>query len=253
MTEQEHVAFLREGLGNWARVSVDGARHYVCEDWRHIAELITVGRTVYGAMLDLCVWVQPNSVGSPSRSQHELIAVFQVGNTKHQDNAELGFERNRSNVWTYRGVNSFGSGCLGIDKAPIAKPVALIANAMRDCTSKGDVVLDPLLGAGSTAIAAEKTGRRCCGEWEPRLLDVAIRRWEAYTKMQAVLDGDGRTYAELKAARETSVAGVRQPPTAPSEDKQHHINPPVPPSSESEDWVRLCEPVSVIPTKGADQ
>jgi hypothetical protein len=257
MTEQEYVAFLREGLGNAARVSVDGALHYVCEDWWHIAELITAGRAIYGAMHDLCVWVKSNTgLGSHCRAQHELIAVFRVGNAEHKDRAELGgSKRNRSNVWTYPGVNSSISGHMQLsDMAPIAKPVALIADAMRDCTHEGDVVLDSFAGAGSTVIAAEKIGRRCRGlEWEPRSVDVAIRRWEAYTRMQAVLDGDGRTYAEIKIDRESSPAEFRQPPSAPADDKQHNLHPTVPASNEAEDWVRLCEPVAVTPTEGADQ
>ena len=198
-------------------------------------------------------WVKSNTGMAPRcRVLHELIAVFRVGNAKAC--GELGSsKRNRSNVWTYPGVNSSISGHMQL-MAPIAKPAALIADAMRDCTNKGDVVLDPFPGVGSTVIAAEKIGRRCRSlQWEPRFVDVAIRRWEAYTRMQAVLDGDGRTYAEVKIARESSPAEFRQPPSAPADDKQHNLHPTVPASNEAEDWVRLCEPVAVTPTEGADQ
>ena len=94
-----------------------------------------------------------------------MIAVFRVGKTTLQNNVELGrHRRNRCNVWSYPGVNSFGA---DRDDAlamhPTAKPVALVADAMRDCTTKGDLVLDPFLGSGTTIMAAEKIGRRCLG------------------------------------------------------------------------------------------
>ena len=102
--------FLLETLGNGVRVSAEGAVHYICMDWRHIGELVEVGREIYGDMLNLVVWNKSNAgQGSFYRSQHELIGVFRVGDSRNQNNVELGrFGRNRSNVWTYPGVNAFG-------------------------------------------------------------------------------------------------------------------------------------------------
>ena len=197
MSEQEYIAFLEESLGNAARVSIDGAVHYVCIDWRHVAELIAAGRAVYGTMLNICVWCKTNAgQGSYYRAQHELISVFRVGDASHQNNIQLGrFGRNRSNVWAYAGVNGFAAGRMDmLAMHPTVKPVALVADAMRDCTTKGDVVLDPFLGSGTTILAAEKIGRRAYGlDCEPKYVDVAIQRWQAYTKSEAVLEGDGRT------------------------------------------------------------
>ncbi len=108
--------------------------------------------------------------GSFYRSQHELIGVFRVGSESHRNNIELGrFGRNRSNVWTYAGVNSFGHGRLdALGNHPTVKPVALVADAMLDCTARGDVVLDQFLGSGTTVLAAEKVGRVGYGiEFEP--------------------------------------------------------------------------------------
>jgi DNA modification methylase len=208
MSDQEYVAFLKEALGNAAQVSVEGAVHYVCADWRHIVELITAGRLIYDAMLNLCVWTKTNpGQGSFYRSQHELIGVFRVGNLGHQNNVELGrFGRNRSNVWPYPGVSGFGAGRLDmLAMHPTVKPIGLVADAMRDCTTKGDVVLDPFLGSGTTILAAEKIGRRACGlEFEPRYVDVAIQRWEAYTKAEAVLEGDGYCCAAVMRAIDPS-------------------------------------------------
>jgi DNA modification methylase len=214
MSDGEFERFLATCLGAAAAVSRDGAVHFVCMDWRHIDLLMAAGRGVYGAMLNLVVWAKTNpGQGSFYRSQHELIGVFRVGAEPHQNNVELGRHgRNRSNVWTYAGVNSFGA---GRDEAlamhPTVKPVALVADALRDCTSKGDLVLDPFLGSGTTVIAAEKIGRRCFGlEYEPAFVDVAVRRWQAYTKADAILEGDGRSFDEIAQERERKEGRERE-------------------------------------------
>ena len=222
MSEPAFSAFLERCLGNAVRVSRDGAVHYVCIDWRHVAELIATGRLTYGAMLNLCVWNKSNAgQGSFYRSQHELIGVFRTGEAPHQNNVELGRHgRNRSNVWTYPGVNSFGAGRDdALASHPTVKPVALVADAMRDCTTKGDLVLDPFLGSGTTLMAAEKIGRRCYGlEYEPTFVDVAIRRWQAYTKADAILEGDGRTFDEIMAERLAAAAQVSPDAAAAESD-----------------------------------
>jgi len=204
-TSPQYIDFLQKTLGNAARHSRDGAIHYICHDWRHTSELNAAAQTVYGEMLNLCVWAKTTpGQGSFYRSQHELIGVFRVGKEGHQNNICLGrFGRNRGNLWTYAGMNGFGAGRMELLAAhPTVKPVPLIADAMRDCTTRGDVVLDPFVGSGSAILAAEKIGRRGYGvEIEPRYVDVTIRRWEAFTKRDAVLESDGRTFAEVKAER----------------------------------------------------
>ncbi len=217
-------AFLLACLEPAARASRDGASHFVCMDWRHIDILMKVGRDIYSSMLNLVVWNKTNSgQGSLYRSQHELIGVFRVGETPHQNNVELGRHgRNRSNVWTYPGVNSFGAGRHeALAMHPTVKPVALVADAMRDCTSKGDIVLDPFLGSGTTVMAAEKIGRRCFGlEYEPAYVDVAVRRWQAYTQADAILEGDGRTFHEIteERLRANEASALQTSPAAPSRD-----------------------------------
>jgi DNA modification methylase len=245
MSEHEYVEFLVESLGNVARVSLDGAVHYICHDWRHVREISEAGRKVYGAMLNLCVWAKTNAgQGSFYRSQHELIGVFRVGETSHQNNVELGRHlRNRSNLWTYPGINSFGTGRMeALASHPSVKPVALIADAMRDCTTKGDTVLDTFLGSGSTLLAAKKIGRRGYGlEIEPKYVDVAIRRWETYTKSEAILEGDGRTYAEVKAQRLQDrhfVDGQSAPASTAANAGGAAIAVG---TVEDSDWVALCE------------
>jgi DNA methylase len=145
--------------------------------------------------------------GSFYRSQHELIGVFRVGGHPHRNNVELGrFGRNRSNVWTYAGVNTFGRGRLeALAAHPTLKPVALVTDALLDCTGRGDGVLDQFAGSGTTILAAEKVGRTGFGiEYEPGYVDVAIKRWQKSTKLEATLAGDGRSFEEIGAARSNS-------------------------------------------------
>jgi DNA modification methylase len=149
----------------------------------------------------LIVWNKSNAgQGSLYRSQHELIALYKVGSAAHTNNVELGRHgRNRSNVWTYPGVNSFGSADLALH--PTVKPVALVADAIKDVTKRQALILDPFSGSGSTLIAAERSGRRARAlELDPVYVDVAIRRFEALTGRDAVLE-DGTTFAELSAER----------------------------------------------------
>src|SRR5262249_36812600 len=185
MSEEEFIAFLRDALERAVEVSRPGALHYIVMDWRHIAELVTAAKPAYTEMKNLVVWNKTNGgQGALYRSQHELIAVFKVGDAPHVNNVELGIHgRNRSNVWTYAGVNTFKAGRTEeLGAHPTVKPVSLIADAMRDVTKRGAVVLDLFGGSGTTLIAAERTGRRArLIEIEPRYVDVTVRRFEALT------------------------------------------------------------------------
>ena len=207
MSMAEYRNFLTQALGHSARASIDGALHFVCIDWRHVGDLVEAGREVYGEMLNLVVWNKTNAgQGSLYRSQHELIGVFRVGASQHRNNVELGrFGRNRSNVWTYPGVNSFGKGRKeALASHPTVKPVALVADALLDCTARGEIVLDAFLGSGTTVLSADKVGRVAYGlEYEPRYVDVAILRWQRMTKLEATLEGDGRCFEDIARARAT--------------------------------------------------
>jgi DNA modification methylase len=182
-------------------VSRDGAVHFVCMDWRHIGELLEAGGTVYGEILNMAVWVKSNAgQGSFYRSQHEHIGIFRVGDAPHLNNVELGRHgRSRSNVWHYAGVNTFRAGRLDELKShPTVKPVALVADAIKDCTRRGDIVLDTFCGSGTTILAAERVGRRACTvELEPRFVDVAIKRWQAFSRKDAMHAETGLTFDEV--------------------------------------------------------
>jgi DNA modification methylase len=205
MSEAEFSGFLTMILKNVASVSADGAIAFVCMDWRHLYELFGAARTAGLTQKNVCVWVKTNAgMGTFYRSQHEMIAVFKVGTAPHINSFELGqYGRRRTNVWTYPGVNSFGE---GRDDAlamhPTVKPVRLVADAIKDCSKRNGLILDPFLGSGTTLIAAETTGRRCVGlELDPRYVDTIVRRWEQVTGDTAILSATGQSFAAVAAAR----------------------------------------------------
>ena len=199
MSEFEFISFLTASLRLLSRYSASGSVHFVCMDWRHMAELIAAGKEVYESLLNLCVWAKnTGGMGSLYRSRHELVFVFSNGKGKHQNNVQLGrFGRNRTNVWEYPSINTLSkSGEEGnlLALHPTVKPVALIADALLDCSARGDLVLDAFLGSGSTLMAAERTGRSCCGiEIDPIYVDTAIKRWQRYTGDHAIEAITGKT------------------------------------------------------------
>ncbi len=203
LSREEFVEFLKTALMAAAEVSREGAIHYVCMDWRHTEELLKAGNSVYGDILNIAVWVKSNAgQGSFYRSQHEFIGVFRVGEAPHLNNIELGRHgRSRSNVWHHAGVNTFRAGRMeDLQSHPTVKPVALVSEAMKDCTRRGDVVLDTFCGSGTTILAAERVGRRAFAlELEPRFIDVAIRRWQAFTRKDAIHIASDRCFDEMEA------------------------------------------------------
>ena len=180
MLPAAYTKFLTDALLLSAKHSIDGSIHYICMDWRHKDELSAAGKAVYTEFKNLVVWAKTNAgQGSFYRSQHELIFVFKNGNAAHLNNFQLGQHgRMRSNLWTYAGVNSFRAGRLDeLALHPTVKPVAMVADAMRDCSRRGDIILDPFLGSGTLLLAAERVGRCAYGmEIDPRYVDTAIRR-----------------------------------------------------------------------------
>lgn len=222
MTASEFTRFLRSALDLLARHSRDGALHFICMDWRHMTELLTAGAQVYAELKNLCIWAKDNAgMGSLYRSQHELVFVYKHGTASHRNNVQLGTHgRNRTNLWHYPGVNSFGrrgeEGNL-LALHPTVKPVQLVADAILDCSARGEAVLDAFLGSGTTLIAAERVGRCCYGlELDPQYVDTAIRRWQALTGDAARHARSGMTFDE------TAARGVDHPalPSHPNVDHQ---------------------------------
>jgi DNA modification methylase len=208
MSREVHAHFLAAALSLAVRYSVKGSIHFICIDWRHLVEMLAAGEEVYTELKNLIVWVKSNAgQGTFYRSQHELIFVFKNGDAPHRNNFELGQHgRSRSNVWTYAGVNSFRSGRLDdLALHPTVKPIALVADAIRDCSRRGDIVLDSFMGSGTTILAAERVGRRGYGlELDPLYVDAALRRWQAFTRRDAVLAGTDTTFDEVTATRSST-------------------------------------------------
>ena len=211
MDEGQFTGFLGTTC-NWLhRHTVEGAISYVFMDWRHMTELSDAARPVFGAVKQLCVWVKDNAgMGSFYRSQHELAFVFKKGNAPHINNFELGQHgRYRTNVWEYPGASS-KSGRELLALHPTVKPVAMIADAIRDCSPRKGLILDPFAGSGTVRLAAERTGRRARAiELDPHYVDVGVRRWQRATGKQALLVSTGQTWDEVR--------GLRQVQTLPKE------------------------------------
>ncbi len=212
MNEFEFITFLAASLGLLSRYSVAGSVHFVCMDWRHMSELLSAGRQVHESILNVCVWIKNNGgMGSFYRSRHELVFVYRKGSAQHRNNVQLGrFGRNRTNVWEYPSMNSLSKmseeGNL-LALHPTVKPVALVADALLDCSARGDLVLDSFLGSGSTLIAAERTGRVCYAmEIDPLYVDVAIRRWQKYTGDHAIQAVSGKSFDEIAAPSQVNHA-----------------------------------------------
>jgi DNA modification methylase len=205
MSEAEFTAFLQTVFDRLAENTIDGSIHDICMDWRHMPEMLAAGRKVYSELKNLCVWNKSNAgMGSFYRSKHELVFVWTSGTAAHINNFELGQHgRNRTNVWDYAGVNTMRAGRLEeLAMHPTVKPVALVADAIKDCSRRGGLVLDPFCGSGTTLIAAERTGRKACAlEIDPPYVDVAVRRWQTYTGKPALLAATGETFENIEEQR----------------------------------------------------
>jgi DNA modification methylase len=201
----QFTKFLEESLGMLAEYSVDGAIHFVCSDWRHLGEMLAAGRRTYRELKNLVVWNKTNAgMGSFYRSQHELIFVWKNGRGKHINNIELGRHgRNRTNVWTYGGANAFSSDRLDdLAMHPTVKPVAMVADAIRDCSRRGDIILDSFGGSGTTLIACEQTCRKArLIELDPIYCDQIVRRWQKLTGQNAVHAVTAKPFDQTKTRR----------------------------------------------------
>jgi DNA modification methylase len=199
LTAPQYQALLQTASSHCARFSKNGSIHFVCIDWRHLRELLAAGAIVYTELKNIVVWAKTNAgMGSLYRSQHELIAVYKSGTAPHINNIELGRHgRNRSNVWHYAGQSTLnGTRKSKLLLHPTVKPVALVADAIRDCSNRGDIILDPFGGAGTTIIAAEKTGRRArLIELNPVYVDVTIQRWQRLTGRAVYHSVTGRPFS----------------------------------------------------------
>jgi DNA modification methylase len=210
MSEAEFIDFLSRVFKFLAKHSISGSIHFVCIDWRHVSEIMAAGKSAYSELKNVCVWAKNCAgMGSLYRSQHELVFVFKHGTAPHRNNVELGkYGRYRTNIWNYPSASTLSrkpgeENLLALH--PTVKPVALIADAILDCSARGDIVLDSFLGSGSTLLAAERVGRICYGmELDPLYVDTAIRRWQTHCGESAIHAVTGQRFDELAARAEVT-------------------------------------------------
>ena len=207
MSEAEFTAFLQSVFTQLAENTVEGSIHQIFTDWRHLSEMLSAGRAVYSELKNVCVWNKTNAgMGSFYRSKHEFVFVWKSGTAAHLNNFELGQHgRHRTNVWDYPGISSGRAGRLEeLAMHPTVKPVAMFADAIKDCSRRGSLVLDPFCGSGTMLIAAERTGRKARAlEIDPHYVDVAVRRWQAYAGKAALLAETGETFEAVEERRGT--------------------------------------------------
>lgn len=205
MSSAAFTAFLTETLGHAAGHCRDGAIAFVCMDWRHMQELSEAGKIVFCELKNVCVWNKSNAgMGAFYRSKHELVFVFKVGTAPHTNNFGLGETgRPRTNVWDYPGVSSLGSKrAEALAMHPTVKPVALVADAIRDCSRRGEIVLDSFGGSGTTLIAAETCGRQArLIEYDGAYCDTIIARWQRFSGKPATLLDGGRSFDDVADER----------------------------------------------------
>ncbi len=205
MSPPEFTHFLRSVFRNCVRFSANGSIHYHCMDWRHAREILDAADGVYDQFKQLVVWKKSaGAMGTFYRSQHELVFVFKSGKAKHINNFGLGETgRYRTNVVEYAGANTFRKGrAEDLAAHSTVKPTAMVADFLLDCSNRGDLVVDPFLGSGTTLIAAHRTKRRGAGiELDPLYVDTAIRRLSKVTGIDPLLAGDGRSFTEIAAQR----------------------------------------------------
>lgn len=205
MSQDAFTGFLADALKPMAASCRDGAIAFVCMDWRHMTELLNAGAQVFSELKNLCVWNKTNGgMGTFYRSKHELVFVYKVGTAPHTNTFGLGDSgRYRTNVWDYAGISSMGSNRTEqLAMHPTVKPTAMVADAIRDCSKRGDTVLDGFGGSGTTLIAAELCGRAArLIEFDPHYCDVIIRRFEKLTGKQAVLQGSSALFDDVAVER----------------------------------------------------
>lgn len=201
-------AFLNRFIRYAINSSRDGSIHYIFMDWRHLPELLGAALPLYSEWKNLLCWNKVNAgQGSFYRSKHELIAVFKSGTEPHINNFKLGAQgRYRTNVLDYPSVNSLDPARRGdLELHPTVKPVALIADLIRDCSRRNGIILDPFGGSGTTILAAERTGRVArVIELDPLYVDVAVLRWQKITGLSARHTETGRTFADVETQPDAS-------------------------------------------------
>jgi len=225
MSPEEFTVFLTKVFGHLMKHSINGSIHHVCMDWRHIHEILSAGHEAYTELKNLCIWNKHNAgMGSLYRSKHELVFVFKSGKRPHINNIELGKHgRYRTNVWDYDGVNSLHpSRREELTLHPTVKPIAMVADAIQDCSKRNQIILDCFAGSGTTLLAAEKTGRRCYGmEMDPTYIDISLTRLRESFGLDAIHAETGLDFDALKHKRQKPKSSRKRKTTRKVKEVSH--------------------------------
>ena len=216
----EFAEYLRASTALFTAQLRPGGLAYICIDWRNARHLLNAADSLGLDLIDIPIWCKTGAgMGSFYRSQHEMIVVARAPGASHQNNIELGRHgRNRTNVWSYAGANVFGP---MRDEAlamhPTVKPVDLILDAIKDCTSpRGDIILDPFGGSGSTLIAAQKAGRTGrIIEIDPAYVETILTRYQRVFGVAAIHVETGLSFSELIKMRSEDGVADAAPPVRP--------------------------------------
>lgn len=216
---------LLKSIKRYKKALTDGGLAYVFMDKNGLEALLRAGREAGLKLHSICVWRKTNAgMGSLYRSQNEFVVIFKKGKAPHINNVDLGkYGRYRTTDWHYAGFNTFSKERQELFKLhPTLKPVRMLSDAIRDVTRRGDVVLDSFAGAGSTLIAAEKTGRRSVSiELDPIYVDTILKRFEKEFGVEAVHAGTGLTFSQLSEERRSE--GLPEAEMKPSKAKPGRI------------------------------
>jgi DNA modification methylase len=225
MSEAQFTAFLTSIFNHLVTYSCNGSIHFVCMDWRHIGELLKAGQKTFTELKNLCVWNKTNAgMGSLYRSKHELVFVFKSGNRPHINNIELGKHgRYRTNIWDYQGINTLHPSRRDeLTLHPTVKPVAMVADAIQDCSKRNHIILDCFVGSGTTLLAAEKTGRRGYGmELDPQYVDTSLTRLQSIYGLTAIHAETGLDFSTLNSKRFNSKKIKRKKTTQAIKEVSH--------------------------------
>jgi len=203
MSDSDFLAFNQ----NWMKAVflhlMDGGLLGSFIDWRGLPMAHAAATALKLTALDLVIWATAGN-GTPGlyRSEHRLLPLFKKGGADHVNNIASGKRgRDRSNMWTYPASPGLDAR-QGRQDLATTKPAAMLEDTLTDLTNRGEIVLDPFLGSGSILIAAQNTGRVCCGvERDPLYVDVIIRRFEASTGIAAILADSGESFEQVAVRR----------------------------------------------------
>ena len=183
--------FLRDACANILAVTKGAV--YICMSSSELHTLHKAFTAAGGHWSTFLIWAKNTFTMGRADYQRQYEPIL-YGWKEGSDHYWCG-ARDQGDVW-------FVKKPVANDLHPTMKPVELVERAIRNSSKSRDTVLDPFAGSGSTLIACEKTGRQArLIELEPRYCDVIIRRFEEFSGKRAVLESDGRGFAEIALER----------------------------------------------------